>query len=458
MNVALSPPSRVPIWDRSPEEIVHWSNTLSRIVSIRNVLDLPRTHGVVEEWTSFQKELSDEVSEFEALAKLERRISTFPSELKKVYLTDFNQIFGCFSLRINRLVKDIFSAQNLSIGESLLGNDGVLLLRHIRGGIENYSEWIEKSVIKWTTPLECASCDILRIFLESVDEFHVHHTSILNFDHKIFINKDSIASFSENDSEIIQKNLNSIRSQFTSKETSSRSIMISERVNGNNLADFIISHWNDLSEMQKKAIFHGIGKLALVDFIMGNGDRFTMFDIDFIRFDRYFESNIGNFMIHIPNEDEEGKPILYPIDNAIQIDNLENGRDYNEYNQAFQNLINQTEWKTSLSDAIIESLHSSFKMNSFYFEGKDKNRADTEEKLNIFVRDLHDVKTQECVILGLSEMSDFLTTKFNDESFHSSLQNIQDKYNSIDDNKHSLTQLNHAVKARINLFLNRGLT
>jgi len=403
-------------------------------------------------WISFYNEMTAEgVDDNEAFQKLNGYITPLPERLKITYRHDFHTLQGNIDRRINRLTKDVFSAVHLSVQESFRGNDGVLLLSHTRGGASTASAWVETSVIKWTNPLETASCEFLKLFLNGI---YVPKASIFDFDRKCMIREDRSLSMSNDFSDVIQRNLNSIRAEYSHKEMGKANIMISERVSGANLTDFIVNnYWETLSESQKGAIFQGIGQMALVDLVMGNRDRFLAFDMNFRGFDEYFEANIGNLMIQMSDK-ELASPHLHAIDNEVQIENIVDGEDYDGYNRGFQELLSNPDWTTTTSTAIIEALATSYKTSSTYFEEVPKNNGELKVKLDHFVSILRKDESRELIEAGLLEMHASLSLKFQSEEFLLSLDSIRDKYAAEGEVDQPSINLYYAIKHRINLFLN----
>lgn len=489
MSIALSTPlevpvPRTPIWERSAAEVSKWSTTLSRVVSIYSELPLTiylkaarnekpsdalneardlatsAQNKIVSLWSDFQEKLRDpNLSADDASALLENHLRALPADLATIHRTGFNQTSDDVATHINKLTKDFFSATFLSVRESFLGNDGILLLRFSRAGVDPSSKWTEESAIKWTSPLEVASCNILQSFLNGI--IHVQEASVLDFDQESFIKGNFKEPLPKELGNSIKKNLNSVRSNFTTKSTEATSIMLAKKLPGANLADFITGTWESLTPEHKAHIFQGIGKIALADFIMGNVDRFTMFAPDFTGFDEFFASNIGNLMIHTSSSTED-LPILYAIDNGVNNRHLADGEDYTQYNTCFSTLLATSTWKKTLAEAIIASLKESCSPYSAYFEVKrslmsKSNRELFDSKLQFFTQDLENDLVLEALTQGLTELESHLQLKFNTEEFQNTLENIKTKYASTDGAANPSTQLCNAVQTRIRLFLNRSI-
>lgn len=482
--------SRTPIWNRSPEEVAKWSSTLSRVTSIYCQMPLTIYHKeddakiaphkrsypslevateahqkIVNDRNNFHEELtSQNYPQEQASSKLSEVLIGLPKELVHIYTKDFTEIQGDLAARISRLSKDFFSASSLSIKESFLGNDGVLLLRQTRSGLDNITKWTEESVLKWTNPLEAASGDILRVFL---DDIYVQQTSVLDFSQKSHIKNDSKDPISEELSRSIQKDLRSVRKNFSDKTAETNNIMLAERLAGTDLADFVSNRWSTLSEEHKAAIFQGIGKLTLADLIIGNTDRFTAFKSNSEGFittssgdedleDACFSANIGNLMIQEPN-DAEKLPILCAIDNGIPPENLVGGDEYEQYNQSLKNLF-KPDWKEKTAIAIQTSIANSFSEGSFYL---DQKKLSPEKKIRLapillnFIQDLKSNTAQAALIQGLTDAEASLSLKFGTAEFNSSLETIKTRYAKPAQKKNQIIALDETVKNRIDLFLNK---
>ncbi len=477
MSIALSCSSstRTPIWERPAFGVAKWSATLSRITSIYSELPLTiyrktsakktntaheevaalKQQEVLQNWNSFHQEITaPTLPQDQALAKLNEYLTLFPADLANVYRADFTSSQGSVAERINRLTKDFFSATQFSVKESFLGNDGVLLLRYPRSATDSTSQWTEESVIKWTSPVEAASCDILRIFS---DEICVQKASFLDFDQNLIIRSSSKEPLPQEFAQIIQGNLISTRTHFSQKSLSTQNIMISERLKGANLADLIDNEWSNLTTEHKTTTFNGIGKLALIDLIMGNRDRFTAFDLNTQTLDDWFVANLGNLMVATGNP--ENAPTLYAIDNGVQEEHLTIGDDHVSYNNCLNTLLRTIDWKELVATSIVRSLSKPLESDSVYFEEKRETaqkRNSLQPKIEAFKIDLSSSTTFTALIDGLTSMEESLKVKFNSAEFHESLNAIQEKYAVTDLGVASqVTLLCTAVQARINLFLNR---
>jgi hypothetical protein len=105
-------------------------------------------------------------------------------------------------------------------------------------------------------------------------------------------------------------------------------LMIAKRVNGENMFDFVRKRWEGLTESQQVTILKQMGKIAPLDVVLGYNDRFfkAFFDqprdsdkLACILDDEFFSANLGNLLIDVPS-DERSEPIVYTIDNGIELD------------------------------------------------------------------------------------------------------------------------------------------
>ncbi len=484
LGMPLNTNTRPAIWTRSPEEVANWSSTLSRVTSIYCHLPLTIYHRetkeglaphkktypnqelaaaahqrTLQEWDSAHTHLTDQTYSQDQLTP---RLNEALAKLPKQYQADFSRIQGDTAMRINKLSKDFFSAMNLSIKESFLGNEGVLLLRHSRVGLDPITHWTEESVIKWTDPLEVASGDILRIFLHDI---YVQEASSLDFSQKSHIKSTSKEALPEELNRVIQSDLRSVRKNFTKKVAETNNIMLAERVPGADLADFVANRWGDLSLEHKMAIFKGIGKIALADLIMGNTDRFTAFKSDSEELinknhddedsedTECFAANIGNLMIR---ESNDSSPILCAIDNGVQTENLLGGSEYQKYNQNLDTLL-KTNWIENVANAVQTSISNSFAEDSFYF---DEKKLSIEEKARLalilpsFIQEVKSISAHEALLQGLREAKVSLDLTFKTEEFNNSLENIETRYAKPTGKPNQISKLCAAVKARIQIFTN----
>ena len=394
--------SREPIWMRSTEQIAHWVDTLVRVSKLSKIInqDLARkkspstTIEKMDPWEFFHQTVpAENFPEDKASEMLEERISRFPRDLQTIYRTDFSDNRRDIPSRINRLVKDVFSAKCFSLIRSIHGRDGTLLLRHTRAGNENPREWIENAVIKWTTPLESASSDVFKFFL---DDIYIPEGAALDFNKGVLIKNNGNEILSEKiDSAHLQNSFKLLRGNCSSDEAEHQCVMISERLNAANLADYVVNnHWRDLQLEQKQAIFRKVAKLAIADLIIGNHDRATMFAFRSTDLDEFHEANIGNIMIR--EETNKSKfPLVCAIDNGIQEENLVDGENYAEYNNGLSVLLRDSDWKKNISRAIINSFTKAFSMSSSFFEEINRNRDLVQISLDSFVADLQGQDTNQ---------------------------------------------------------------
>lgn len=92
--------------------------------------------------------------------------------------------------------------------------------------------------------------------------------------------------------------------------------MCAKRILGENLIDFAYTKYKDLAEEQRYKFFEGLGRLAMLDLVMGNLDRIIQIyceDEKEYKLDNALEVNLGNVMVSHSKNDFE----LHAIDNGI---------------------------------------------------------------------------------------------------------------------------------------------
>lgn len=136
-------------------------------------------------------------------------------------------------------------------------------------------------------------------------------------------------------------------------------IMLQERVAGSNLFDFAITKYQHLSKEQKKELFIGLGRLAMMDVLMGNLDRFIPVECN--QSEVYelspAESNFGNVMIHWGQGQMES-PRIYAIDNGINQELISDPQLSEKYNAFLQEQFADPQMADHWGQTMIRSMGS----------------------------------------------------------------------------------------------------
>lgn len=95
-------------------------------------------------------------------------------------------------------------------------------------------------------------------------------------------------------------------------------VMLSERIDAENLYDFARRRFKTLSPPQKYSLIKQMGEVGGIDFLLLYNDRlFQLFCDQEVEFDELFPANLGNLLARLSPKSDRA-PILYAIDNGIE--------------------------------------------------------------------------------------------------------------------------------------------
>ncbi len=241
---------------------------------------------------------------------------------------DVAKIIKCF----HRLLKDKNAIPSSPVKKSDKGVNGpTLLVNHAHpSGYKSY-------VIKWTKWNELYSNHIFGVFSRDILEdfqkvsFLAPQASGFDSFEALYERPDGVRSSMpiEMSEQIIDRLVSIAQISSSSKTYDAGFVLFSERINGENLSDFVLTKYGRLSSPQKEALFQRIAELGMLDLLLGNMDRFIQIEfgsneeIGSQEEDTYhletFEANLGNCIVFCPPDPESphATPLLYAIDNGI---------------------------------------------------------------------------------------------------------------------------------------------
>lgn len=309
--------------------------------------------------------------------------------------------------------RDVLSLAVIPIKSPRLGKHGPTFLvdyqREIDGtGALNYCAFVIKNI----NALEMVSNRIYFEFARcgglsgtGVHYFSVPQTSLIDLTQKKYF------PVSGECSEIVEpnslhKDINQIALCINKSKKFSQMIMLSEKICGQNILDFITSaEYTEASQKRKNAFFFKLGGLSLLDLLMGNLERFFAVDLTSSELlDKNLPANLGNALI-VRSEDEN--ILFYAIDNGVSPglclgtdERLEwSNRNLRRlYNEVIVNVISSSD---GLDGFVANIMHS---LALWGHDEKDKFRPSPE--LKPFFTDFEDSKVSYCASIraGILEM------------------------------------------------------
>ena len=216
--------------------------------------------------------------------------------------------------------------------------------------------------------------------------------------------------------------------------------MIAERVSGENLFDFAQTRYTFLQDHQKEVVFKGIGKIAMLDLVLGNLDRLVQI---FTHQGAYclmdLEANLGNVMISL----SENQPTIYAIDNGIERDLIEDSTMKDKYLHFLQNLFASDDWKEQVARNIVESIMSALRTQ--IDDVSDGNIIEIKRQMKDFSGDVQPIG-YSAILEGIQEMEKILASTLSSwlhQKGDSVQQYLQETY----------PELHTALSERINVFV-----
>ncbi len=256
-----------------------------------------------------RKKLLKILTKDEPLKELVFKTSTFPKEslpsyLEKITSESSNENWRNFQNQyltkngINKFIEDLHS---ISKGPPIYRS-----VRGIASGVTFIDGGPSKLVLKWTYSLESVCQIIYCTFLKIIGDPALHTPKA---------------------SDISKRHIPEVKwlrqpSRTHPLDTSSPCLMLYEKAPGATLIDFIAVRYNSLSKEQRLSLFNYIGKIAMLDLVLGHQDRFFKLDLPLrtkkLRkmdedYGKY--ANLGNVLVNI----EDTHLHFYLIDNAAYV-------------------------------------------------------------------------------------------------------------------------------------------
>lgn len=318
--------SQQPLYTRNLQGVLYGVMTLSRFSLLNTALkDLNHNE---------RKNLLTRVSSLASRHLENTTNDPNPIERKLTLLSELAAVHPAFpsfydtNLPFDRLLKTLSKdPESMIISPfrvSSLGLNGpTLLVSYSRANSATSDHWVHNAVIKWTSELEFSSTRLFHFLFQLIEDAtcKVPESSFLNLNTKEYLRMDeSRTPIPDTILDALKGTTLTIAQQNRRLPSDDNLIMISEKIIGSNLRDFIIESYASLTDAQKQSLFHSLGKISFFDLALGNLDRLVQVKKDFLGLvlGPNAPSNPGNLMIKKVT-DPSLSPILYAIDNNIHI-------------------------------------------------------------------------------------------------------------------------------------------
>lgn len=351
----------VPILLESPQATLKQGNSLLRLAKLHAILS-------VDEETRTETE--------EKIKAVCQRALGNPSmaESKELLIQELNLINrkiiplyplkedrDSFEQAINRLMRDIVTVITPPVRRTFQGLEGpTFLVNFTEFNPDNSIERFKGCVIKWTNWNEIG-CSTIYKFFATRGLFSVPVTSAYDLEKEIFTeNNGSQRSIAANEVARIDRMFIDLRNTCAPEcHAEDPHVMISEKINGENIRAFTYTKFASLNETQKYALFKQLGSISLLDLIFGNDDRMVPIQLDeetgcyTLKAD---EANLGNAMVTWDEEDE--LPQVHAIDNGIDNRFLDEPQLAENYRTFLQTLLQSPTFIKDLAESMVQNIES----------------------------------------------------------------------------------------------------
>src|SRR5581483_2002367 len=411
--------SQSPVFKEAPD-VLRDIKTLCRIANLNDSI-----------WEDERREYLQELRQ--TWSKSKETLATGSLEKTKEYLSDrlqrldLRDLYGCkieevqTAQKLEHLIQkfnvDVNSGLSNPLKKSTRGNKEQTFLvsfplQKKRGILQTQSY-----VMKWTQWNELSCTRIYQVFsrflLQQGNSSSFLVPNVCGFNLEANIHETGAASRISMETQIqveLNKTLNQIAKIGAPKHPlPDKLVMLCERINGENLFDFAISKYAHLEPSQKVKLFTQLGRIALLDLIIGNLDRIVQINFS-TKEDSYTlldcEANFGNIMVEW-TIDSGVEPAVFAIDNGIENVLVEDPARIAKYQGFLDALLSDPEMEAKL----VENMLASFQ-HAIATQADDlsvQNAKMLRGRLQEFSRDI-ETFGKKCFAEGLQEM-EFLCTK-----------------------------------------------
>ncbi len=368
------------------------------------VLRLAKLHAII----SKQAELEQKITTLckDALGNPSSRQNLI-GELKLINrkLVRLYPIEEDFEGSINKLLRDILTVATPPVRRTMQGLEGpTFLVNFTKFNPDNSVERFKGCVIKWTNWNEI-SCSSLYKFFSSPELFSSPKTSAYDLEKELLTKNDGSQTTLQGD-EVAKLDRLFIDLKTTcAPDCASEDphVMISEKINGENIRAFTYTKFASMNEEQKYQLFKQLGSLSLLDLIFGNDDRLV--PIQYVEGSGYClkpdEANLGNAMV---TWDGEELPQVHAIDNGIDNRFLDEPQLADEYRAFLRSFFSSQNYVHELAESMVQNIEGTVEGASYKLlqstASYDQVKA---EKMEAFKKQLRPIAL-EAFKAGITEM------------------------------------------------------
>ncbi|MBX7065675.1 MAG: hypothetical protein K1X28_00450 [Parachlamydiales bacterium] len=364
-------------------------------------------------WDNAQKQLL--ISEQEAMKAVQEGFKKLGNpEITEIYLPGFDRSDD-FVSRLIDCAKDTQAVLIAPLRVSDAGKKGPTLLVTYPSGDD-----LQSYVIKFTNASEIGASHIYEAFSGCLYDdprfsagFFVPEMS--RIDLKSGLHETTAGEISELTPDQTQAFLNVLKTIAKPKDPEDTQLMCMDRIRGPNLFDAAYTQYPSFSQEQRKKFFERLGRLAMLDLILGHTDRLVgvLETGDGYALDDALEANLGNVLV-VP---DAGKPAfsLYAIDNGLDRTLINDETERAKYLEFLKALFAKDDPYTDLAENIITMFNSALSTQIDEFESSDhKSEKDDVVNVGTINAKLKDIRTdlkglaKESLIKGLKGMAEWL--------------------------------------------------
>lgn len=402
----------------SAPKVLKTTTTLMRLVRLDSSLSQRDRQGELDilarAWIAGQKALS--ITPEEAIKAIDCGLQKLKPRIKKcvesIYRSEQEdaKATGQLDKCMRRFLKDAKSVLISPLVQSHRGLNGpTFLVSYPRLDKTFAHSKLANFVVKWTDWNEICSNLIYKNFSQCFSQnkpstFLVPNASALDFDVRIHEMADgSHTILTPEITEKLKQKFKQIADLSNPQRTpEDEQVMLSERINGENIIDFVQTKYQYLSQAQKEKLLNRLGRIAMLDVLMGNLDRFIQVHLSGGKYELDdFESNLGNLMVSWSGKSEEF-PVIFAIDNGLAPRLIHDSNQKELYLSFLRELFVKPKMGELLSEYMLGSIKRA--LVNYPDDEETRDRKEIIERLKPFSQDL-DSFGQAAFCTGIKEMS-----------------------------------------------------
>lgn len=313
-----------------------------------------------------------------------RELTTVKRTLKQKNPSDWTkqEFVGAVSGKVNQFVIDFLNlflkdddatsfieldrdltaiSTGLPIRKTVAGDRGPTFIAE---GLGMCAEPWNPFVLKWSDPFEVAGNelyqavdDILKEETPPLDFFAVPGNSSFDLMRGRIFSPKEMRNMGAEGSRQFQEVFSHIHDHFHLQPklpaTDKQTVMRLEKINGQNLPDYVRDHYKNLNAGEKASLFRRLGKLALLDLLFGHNDRLITLDPT-LEDDQNLPANLGNIMVSHP---PDRGFVLYVIDNGVNTELCEiKGQEL--YLELLKRILSSPQFCDTLSNHVADAMNN----------------------------------------------------------------------------------------------------